>query len=98
MCNTFVRLHYHLHLADALIPKYDKEPERGYEYECLLNLEYKTDFTSVLAQWGGWLESSSAAFTCSGILAGPKVIHERGITTKTHRISNRMHWSEAKFK
>ena len=29
------------------VPKYDAEPELRYEYECLLNLEYKTDFTSV---------------------------------------------------
>ena len=29
------------------VPKYDTEPEQRYKYECLLNLEYKTDFTSV---------------------------------------------------
>ena len=64
------------------VAKYATEPERRYEYEYLLNLEYKTDFTSVSAQWGGWLESSSAAFTCSGILAGPNVICESRIQKK----------------
>ena len=80
------------------VPKYDTEPERRYEYECLLYLDYKMYLSLVSAQWGGWLESSNAAFTGSGIIAGPNVNRERRIQTKTRRISNRMHWSEAKFK